>query len=43
MVLLQDDRILLVRHEKNDYSYWLVPGGGVEFGEEIEETARRET
>lgn len=34
--------MLLVRHEKDGYSYWLIPGGGVEFGEEIEETARRE-
>lgn len=34
--------ILLVRHEKDGRSYWLLPGGGVEFGETMEQTARRE-
>lgn len=36
------DRILLVQHTKGDHSYWLLPGGGLEYGETLEETARRE-
>ncbi|MBV8526836.1 MAG: NUDIX hydrolase [Candidatus Dormibacteraeota bacterium] len=37
------DRILLVEHEKASRRYWLVPGGGVEIGETLRETAARET
>ena len=32
----------MVRHEKNGASYWLLPGGGVDFGETLEEALRRE-
>lgn len=41
-ILVQDGKILLVRHEKNDKSYWLIPGGGVDFGESAEEALIRE-
>jgi 8-oxo-dGTP diphosphatase len=34
--------VLLVRHQKQDRSYWLLPGGGVEFGESATAAARRE-
>jgi len=34
--------ILLVRHEKAGRSYWLLPGGGAEYGESLADTARRE-
>ena len=34
--------ILLARHVKNGVSYWLLPGGGVEFGESLEEALIRE-
>lgn len=36
------DTILLVEHEKAGRRYWLVPGGGVEIGETLHESAARE-
>ena len=41
-VYIKDDEILLVKHEKNGRQYWLLPGGGVEFGETFEEALERE-
>ncbi|MEW6283540.1 MAG: NUDIX hydrolase [Candidatus Eremiobacterota bacterium] len=40
--LVDRGRILLVRHRKRDRTYWLLPGGGVEYGESVVEAARRE-
>jgi ADP-ribose pyrophosphatase YjhB (NUDIX family) len=40
--ILDGDRILLVQHLKNGRRYWLLPGGGVEVGETLAETAVRE-
>lgn len=42
VVIVQDDRILLVQHRKGPKCYWLLPGGGLDFGETIEECVRRE-
>ncbi len=42
VILVQDGKILLVQHEKYGKNYWLLPGGGVEYGETLEEAARRE-
>jgi ADP-ribose pyrophosphatase YjhB (NUDIX family) len=42
MLVIDDGRILLVRHEKDGRSYWLLPGGGLEYGESLEEALRRE-
>jgi 8-oxo-dGTP diphosphatase len=36
------DRILLVRHEKADKEYWLLPGGGVKAGESLVQALVRE-
>ena len=37
-----DEGIVLVRHEKHGISYHLLPGGGVEMGETLTQTAVRE-
>lgn len=42
IVLLQDCRILLARHERANSCYWVLPGGAVEVGESPEEAAKRE-
>jgi ADP-ribose pyrophosphatase YjhB (NUDIX family) len=34
--------VLLVRHRKDGRDYWLLPGGGVEGGEDLETALRRE-
>lgn len=41
-VVVKGDSILLVRHEKAGAAYWLLPGGGVDFGEPLAEALRRE-
>ena len=41
-VVVKGDSILLVRHEKDAASYWLLPGGGVEFGASLAKALRRE-
>ena len=41
-ILIEDDRILLIEHTKNDKKYWLVPGGGVDWGESAAEALARE-
>lgn len=41
-ILIRNEEILLVRHEKGGGSYWLLPGGGVDFGESAAEALRRE-
>jgi 8-oxo-dGTP diphosphatase len=41
-ILVHDGKILLARHEKNGKSYWLIPGGGVDYGETVEAAVIRE-
>jgi ADP-ribose pyrophosphatase YjhB (NUDIX family) len=41
-VYVRGDKILLVRHKKNGRTYWLLPGGGCEFGETLAEALERE-
>ncbi|MFM7694674.1 MAG: NUDIX domain-containing protein, partial [Actinomycetota bacterium] len=41
-LLVNGGRVLLVRQEKDGRAYWLLPGGGVEEGEELVDALRRE-
>ena len=40
--LVRDDRLLLISHKKDGNIYWLLPGGGVDHGESLEEALVRE-
>lgn len=43
-ICLQDDKLLLVRHQSTvqNQAFWAPPGGGLQYGETIEECLRRE-
>jgi 8-oxo-dGTP diphosphatase len=41
-ILRREDRVLLCRHEKRGEAYWLLPGGGVHYGESLTTALRRE-
>jgi 8-oxo-dGTP diphosphatase len=41
-LLRRGDALLLLRQEKGGQAYWLLPGGGVEEGETLEQALRRE-
>ncbi len=41
-ILEVDDDILLVKHEKNGNEYYLLPGGGVDYGEDFKTALKRE-
>lgn len=38
----QEDAILMVKHKMGDNDFWAPPGGGVDFGEPLEEALKRE-
>ena len=42
VILDPQGRLLLARHQRDGQDYWLLPGGGLEFGETLEEALRRE-
>lgn len=42
VALCERDHLLLVQHTKGDQRYWLLPGGGVEWGESLKQAAARE-
>lgn len=41
-IIEQDGSVLMVRHEKGADTYWLLPGGGVDFGESLVTALERE-
>lgn len=41
-ILVENGKLLLVAHKKNENVYWLLPGGGVDFGESLTEALKRE-
>ena len=41
-ILIENNKILLIEHKKNDKKYWLIPGGGVDWGERTAEALIRE-
>jgi ADP-ribose pyrophosphatase YjhB (NUDIX family) len=41
-VLIENDRVLLIAHRKDGKIYWLLPGGGVDYGESLREALGRE-
>jgi 8-oxo-dGTP diphosphatase len=41
-ILRREDRLLLCRHEKHGRAYWLLPGGGVDYGESLTAALSRE-
>jgi len=41
-LLVHDGRILMVEQARGEERYWLLPGGGVHFGETLSDALRRE-
>jgi 8-oxo-dGTP diphosphatase len=41
-ILRRGDQTLLIRQEKAGHTYWLLPGGGVNYGESLTEALQRE-
>lgn len=41
-VIVKDEKILMIAHKKNGDVYWLLPGGGVDYGESLIEALERE-
>lgn len=42
VLLVRDGQVLLVQHRRGDDEYWLLPGGGLDWGESIAQCGVRE-
>lgn len=42
VILNSQNELLLARHQKNGKSYWVLPGGGVDYGESLDAALSRE-
>ncbi len=41
-ILIDNGKILFIKHRKNNMEYWLLPGGGLEYGESFQKCLKRE-
>lgn len=41
-LICADGRVLLISHKKEGHVYWLLPGGGVDYGEKLPDALKRE-
>ncbi|MBC7327894.1 NUDIX hydrolase [bacterium] len=41
-ILIEDGKILLAKHRRDEREYWTLPGGGLQKGERITDCLRRE-
>ena len=41
-IITQDNSLLLIAHKKDNNVYWLLPGGGVSYGETLTNALKRE-
>lgn len=41
-IIVVDEHLLMVKQGRGEEEYWLLPGGGVEFGESMADALRRE-
>ncbi len=41
-ILIKDKKILFIKHRKDNNEYWLLPGGGLDYGETFQEGLKRE-
>jgi ADP-ribose pyrophosphatase YjhB (NUDIX family) len=41
-ILEKENKLLFVKHKKNEREYYLLPGGGVDYGESFETALKRE-
>lgn len=41
-IILENENLLLIAHKKQNDIYWLLPGGGVNFGESLDSALKRE-
>lgn len=41
-LVVEDNKILMIAHKKGSEIYWLLPGGGVEYQESLDEALKRE-
>jgi ADP-ribose pyrophosphatase YjhB (NUDIX family) len=41
-LVVEENKILLIAHKKGNEIYWLLPGGGVEYQESLDEALKRE-